>query len=107
MLASGKLRAIGVSSRRALYGIPSVREQGLDIDMANWRGLFTGRQVPAARQADMVKALQGAVAHASWQGALKQNRWQSSWMAGSDLVAFLETERAIAEVMVHILKLKA
>ena len=75
--------------------------------MANWRGLFTGRQVPATRQADMVKALQGAVAHASWQGALKQNRWQSSWMAGPDLVAFLETERAIAEVMVHILKLKA
>lgn len=107
MLASGKLRAIGVSSRRALYGIPSVREQGLDIDMANWRGLFTGRQVSAQRQTEMVKALQGAVAHASWQGALKQNRWQASWLSGPDLVAFLETERAVAEVMVHILKLKA
>lgn len=107
VLVSGKLRAIGVSSRRALYGIPSVREQGMDIEMANWRGVFTGRQVSMQRQAEMAQALQGAVAHASWQGALRQNRWQSSWLAGSDLAGFLETERAVAEVMVHILKLKA
>ena len=107
VLASGRLRAIGMSSRRALFGIPSVREQGIDTEMANWRGVFTGRQVPAQRQAQMVEALRTATVHASWQGALQQNRWQSSWLAGADLASFLETERSVAEVMVYMLRLKA
>jgi len=84
-----------------------VREQGIDTEMANWRGVFTGRQVPAQRQAQMVEALRTATVHASWQGALQQNRWQSSWLAGADLASFLETERSVAEVMVYMLRLKA
>jgi putative tricarboxylic transport membrane protein len=43
MLASGQLRAINVSSRKSSFAIPSVRDQGLQVDMANWRGVFTGQ----------------------------------------------------------------
>jgi putative tricarboxylic transport membrane protein len=107
MLGPGKLRAIGVSSRRALYGIPAVREQGFDADMGNWRGVFTGQQVSAQRQAQMVSAVKSAVAHPSWQAALQQNRWQSSLLTGTDLTTFLDTERTVAEAMVYMLRLKA
>ena len=107
MLGPGKLRAIGVSSRRALYGIPAVREQGFDADMGNWRGVFTGQQVSAQRQAQMVSAVKAAVAHPSWQAALQQNRWQSSLLTGTDLNTFLDTERTVAEAMVYMLRLKA
>jgi putative tricarboxylic transport membrane protein len=33
-LAIGKLLAIGVSSQRATFGIPSIRDQGIDVEMA-------------------------------------------------------------------------
>ena len=66
-IASGKLRAIGASSRNAFMGVPAVRQQGVDADLANWRGVFTGKGVPAARQAVLLEAVRRAVATDAWQ----------------------------------------
>lgn len=106
-LASGKLRAIGVSSKRAVFGIPSIREQGVDVDMANWRGVFTGQNVPDARQAEMLEAVKAAAGHESWQKTLKQNHWESSLLSGPSLASFIDFDLTTSRVMVHLLKLKA
>ena len=106
-LASGKLRAIGVSSKRSVFGIPAIREQGVDVDMANWRAVFTGQAVSAARQAEMVEAVKRAVAYESWQKTLKQNHWESSWLSGPSLTSFIDFDLTTSRVMVHLLKLKA
>ncbi len=106
-IASGKLRAIGVSSRRSAFGLPSFREQGLDAVMANWRGVFTGKGVPPARMAEMLAAVEAATHHESWTRTLKQNRWEPSWLAGKDLTEFMELDLTTARVMVYLLKLKA
>jgi putative tricarboxylic transport membrane protein len=106
-IAAGKIRAIGVSSRRGKFGLPSFREQGVDAEIANWRGVFTGRDVPAARAAEMVAAIERATAHESWQRALRQNRWDASWLTGHDLTDFIELDLATAQVIVYLLKLKA
>ncbi len=106
-IASGKLRGIGVSSRHSTFGLPSFREQGIDAVMANWRGVFTGKGVAPARVAEMVAAVEAAVAHASWQRALKTNRWDASWLAGKDFSDFIELDLTTARVMIYLLKLKA
>lgn len=106
-LASGKLRAIGVSSKRSVFGIPAIREQGVDVDMANWRGVFTGQGVSAARQADMVEAVKTATHHESWQKILRQNHWESSWLSGPSFTSFIDFDMTTSRVMVHLLKLKA
>jgi putative tricarboxylic transport membrane protein len=106
-LASGKLRAIGVSSKRSVFGIPSIREQGLDVDMANWRGVFTGQNVSEARQAEMLEAVKAAAGHESWQKTLKQNHWESSLLSGPSLGSFIDFDTTTSRVMVHLLKLKA
>ena len=106
-LLSGKLRAIGVSSKRSTFGIPAIRERGVDVDMANWRGVFTGQGVPAARQAAMVEAVKAATAHESWQKTLQQNRWESSWLSGPAFSSFIDFDLTTSRVMMHLLKLKA
>ena len=106
-IASGKLRAVGVSSRRSVFGLPSFREQGLDAVMANWRGVFTGKGVSAARTAEMLAAVEAATRHESWLRTLKQNRWEPSWLTGKDLAEFMELDLTTARVMVYLLKLKA
>jgi putative tricarboxylic transport membrane protein len=106
-LASGKLRAIGVSSKRTVFGIPSIREQGVDVDMANWRGVFTGQNVAEARQAEMLEAVKAATGHESWQKTLKQNHWESSLLSGPSLASFIDFDLTTSRVMVHLLKLKA
>ena len=106
-IASGKLRAIGVSSRRSVFGLPAFREQGLDATMANWRGVFTGKRVSAVRTAEMLTAVETAAHHESWVRTLKQNRWEPSWLSGKDLAEFMELDLTTARVMVYLLKLKA
>lgn len=106
-LASGKLRAIGVSSKRSVFGIPAIREQGVDVDMANWRGVFTGQGVTATRQAEMVEGVKTATNHELWQKTLKQNRWEPSWLSGPGLASFIDFNVTTSRVMVYLLKLKA
>lgn len=105
-LASGKLRALGVSSRRSSYGIKSVREQGMDVELTNWRAVFTGPQVAPARQAEMVEAIRLATADSAWKKSLKEGFWEPSWLAGADLRNFLDLDTKTAQLMVQLLKLK-
>ncbi len=106
-IAAGKLRPIGVSSRRSAFGVPSFRDQGLDAVMANWRGVFTGKNVQSSRAMEMLSAVEAATNHESWLRALKQNRWEPSWLSGKDLTEFMDLDLATARVMVYLLKLKA
>lgn len=106
-LAGGQLRAIGVSSRKASFGIPSIRDQGVQVEMANWRGVFTGKGVPADRQAAMVEAVRQASNHENWKAVLKQNHWDASWLNGKDFAESIDFDLTTARVMVHLLKLKA
>jgi putative tricarboxylic transport membrane protein len=106
-LRSGRLRAIGISSRRGIFGLPTFKEQGVDADMANWRAVFTGKDVSAARAQELVQALEQATAQESWQRALRNNRWDGAWQSGKDLRQFLELEQTTAGVMTYLLKLKS
>lgn len=105
-IASGKLRAIGVSAKRPFLGIPSAREQGVDADLANWRGIFTGKAVPPKRHQELVAAARRAVQTDAWKTTLKRQNWDSSWMEGKDFEGYLELDSAMAGVMTILLKLK-
>jgi putative tricarboxylic transport membrane protein len=106
-LAGGQLRAIGVSSRKSSFGIPAIRDQGVQVEMSNWRAVFTGKGVSPERQAEMVEAVRLATLHDSWKATLKQNHWDASWMTGKDLTNQIDLDLTTARVMVHLLKLKA
>jgi putative tricarboxylic transport membrane protein len=106
-LASGKLRALGISSPRGSNGIRSLREQGLDLEASNGRTLFTGKGVPAARQAKMVEAMRAATGYDSWKKTARQSFWEPSWLAGPDLAQSIDLEMKTAQLMVQLLKLKS
>ena len=106
-LASGQLRALGVSSRRRLYGTNSFKEQGVDAEMSNWRAIFTGIGVSDERCRQLIAALEFACASESWKTSLSTNRWHPAWQSGKDFAEFLEMENTTAQVMNYLLKLKS
>ena len=106
-LQAGKLRALGVSSRRAMFGIASMRDQGLDAEMSNWRAVFTGKNLPAERTQQLLAAIDHASNQDSWKQALVSNNWNSSWQTGKALHEFLEVETSTAQLMTYLLKLKS
>ena len=77
-LASGKL---GCGRIGGAMPFPRLQFQGIDAVMANWRGVFTGKDVSPARTAELLAAVEQAT-HESWQQTLQQNRWEASWLSG-------------------------
>ncbi len=105
-VASGRLRALGVSSRKSAYGLRPLREQGLNVDLANWRAVFTGAGVSKSRQAEMVEALRSVVNDESWKKTLRQNYWDAAWLVGPDLVSALDIDIRTLQLAVQLLNLK-
>lgn len=105
-LASGRLKALGVSSRKSMYGIASFRELGIDAQMSNWRGVVTGKNVPAERARQLLAAVEAATATDSWKRSLQANRWDPALQSGRDFSDFLAMEMTTAQVMAYLLKLR-
>jgi putative tricarboxylic transport membrane protein len=105
-LASGKLRALGIASRRSVHGLPAMAEQGVNVELGNWRGVFAPGGLPPARSAQLRDAVQAATQHAAWKAALTRNNWQPAWLSGPALREAIEVDQAIAGVLVRLLQLK-
>jgi putative tricarboxylic transport membrane protein len=105
-LAGGRLRALGISARRTAFGVPSLADQGLNVVLSNWRGVFGAPGLDAAQQAALREAVLKATHHASWKDALQRNSWQPAWQSGAEFQASLDFDQSMARVVVHLLKLK-
>ena len=94
-LQAGKLRALGISSPERLPGvdIPTFKEQGVDVELVNWRGLMA----PGKIRPNDKKALDAALAEmarsAEWQAIVKERGWVDMYQPADQFAAFLEEEQ--------------
>src|SRR5688572_10974008 len=91
-IKSGKMRALAVSSPKALEGIPSLKEQGVDVELANWRGIFAAPGITKAQRDELIAALERATKSKEWQETLKKNDWEAFWLSGDAYGAYIESE---------------
>jgi len=99
-IQSGKMRALGVSSGERMANIPTLKEQGLNVELANWRGIFGAPGISKEQQAALVKAVEAATKHASWAETLKKQDWTAYWLAGDAYGAFIKEEnKRIGEIL--------
>jgi putative tricarboxylic transport membrane protein len=98
-IAAGKLRGLAISSDERLPGVdvPTLKEQGVDVSLVNWRGLFAA---PGIRDKDM-KTLSETVAKMvespAWQGTLKERGWLNLYQPADQFAAFLAEDQAKVE----------
>lgn len=101
-----RLVALGVSSRRSLHGVPSLSEQGLPIELANWRGVFGPAGIGDAQKQALRELVLRAAESAAWQQTLAQKDWIGALLSGRAFEQALEVDQSIAGVVAHMLKLK-
>jgi len=99
-IQSGKMRALAVSSAEKMNNIPSLKEQGFNVELANWRGIFGAPGITKEQQAALVKAVEAATKHASWAETLKKQDWAAYWLPGDQYGAFVQAEnKRIGEIL--------
>jgi len=106
-IESGTIRALAISSKRGRSGLPSLREGGVDTELANWRGVFAPAGISVTQTAALSTLVERVAKSPEWAELVRRNDWQATYRAGADFRSFIETEQTMARVVVHMLKLKA
>ena len=94
-IKAGKLRAIGVTSPERMAGVdvPTFKEQGIDLVLANWRSVVAPPGITEAQKKALVDTIEKMVKSDSWKTVLKQKGWDDAHLAGDDFAAFLKQEQ--------------
>jgi len=102
-IESGIVRVLAISSGERLPGLeaPTLREQGVDVELENWRSLVAPPGVRAADRARL-EALVGAMVRSpEWKEVLARYRWNDRYLAGPAFVRFVDDEEARVQAILH------
>ena len=91
---AGKLRVLAISADKRQDGIdaPTLKEQGIDVELFNWRGVFAPPGVSDADRAAMVAMISKMAATPQWAEVCKQRDWTQITLAGDAYKTFLDAE---------------
>lgn len=93
-IKSGRLRAIAVSSPQRLPGndTPTLKEQGLDVVLTNWRSVVAPPGITDAQKKTLADAIERMAKSKEWQDVLKQKQWDDAYLGGDQFATYLKTE---------------
>jgi putative tricarboxylic transport membrane protein len=106
-IKAGKLRALGITSDKRLAGvdIPTLKEQGINVEFINWRGLMAPAGISDAQRQEMVKKVTEMSKSEQWRAILAKNDWTDLFLAGDDFKSYVETEQKNVQSLVNTLGL--
>lgn len=95
-IKAGKLRALGISAdkRQAGIDIPTIKEQGIDVELFNWRGVFAPPGVKDADRAAMIELMRKMNQSPAWKEQLTARDWTDIFLAGDDYSKYITSEIA-------------
>ena len=93
---TGKMRALAVTSDKRLKGVevPTLKEQGIDVVIGNWRGVYGAPGINAEQRKALTELVVRATKSKAWAESLEKNNWTSALMTGPDFDKFVDDEFA-------------
>ena len=96
--ATGKLRILGVSAGQrlpgAMAGVPTWKEQGVDLVYGSWRTILGPKGISPEQTAFWENALRKASETPEWKAELERYYWSDYFVTGAALRKNLEKEYA-------------
>jgi putative tricarboxylic transport membrane protein len=97
---AGKMRALAQSGPAKVEGIASLKEQGIDVELGNWRGIFGAPGITPAQRDALVALVKSATETPSWKATLEKLGWTPYFLGGDDYARFIEQDsRRIAGII--------
>lgn len=91
---AGTVRALALSSEARVPGvdIPTLKEQGVDASLSNWRGIAAPPGITPAQRQAYLDLIDKVVKSPAWKAQLAQNGWADAYLAGDPFKSYIEAE---------------
>lgn len=93
-IESRRLRGLATSSGQRLrdVAVPTLREQGYNVTLTNWRGLFARSDISDEQRRRLQGVIEAMVTSDAWRETLRRHRWTDLYLPGDAFVRFLVEE---------------
>lgn len=101
-IKSGKLRGLAVTAANKLPDstIPSLSEQGVNVIIGNWRGVYGAAGLNPEQTQALIDAVLQAGKSTTWSEGLKHHRWfRSAPLTGDSFARYVEEDMARKRAM--------
>lgn len=101
---AGDVRLLAISSEErveAVSDVPTWTEQGIDVVVNHWRGVFGPPEMPDEARQYWIDRFAQMVETETWQEVLERNQWSPIFNAGEDFQAILEEEAETTETLLR------
>lgn len=100
-IKAGKLRPIGITSPARLKGvdIPTLKEQGINVELGNWRGVYGAAGITPEQRKKLIDAVAKATRSKTWAETLEKNHWTPALLSGDDFGKFVDEDHARARAL--------
>ena len=106
-IQSGELRALAISAPEKAEGIdiPTLKEQGVDVELANWRAVVAPPGIDDEQKKVLVDAVDAMAKSDGWKKVLADKGWMDLYMSGDDFAKYLADENARVSAILKTLGL--
>jgi putative tricarboxylic transport membrane protein len=104
-IKAGTVRPLAISAPARVPGvdIPTLKEQGVDATLANWRGIAAPPGLSAAQKQAYLDLTDKVVKSNSWKEVLKSNGWNDQYLAGDAFKTYIEEEtKRVTEILTQL-----
>ena len=95
MGARDSVRIIGITAPSRVGDapdVPTLKEQGFDVQFVNWRGFFGPPGMSSSMKNEIAKMLGDIQKTPEWEAVRKRNAWVNIYNPGDKFVSFLEKQ---------------
>ena len=81
------------ASEAAVPIAPTLQEQGIDVELANWRGVVAPPEISEEGRLCLVALVDELVASGGWAETRERYGWQDFALSGDEFTTFVSDER--------------
>ncbi|MDZ5459232.1 tripartite tricarboxylate transporter substrate binding protein [Azohydromonas lata] len=95
-IKGGKMKPIAVTAEQRLKGLdaPTLKEQGYNVVISNWRGVYGAPGITAEQRKALIDMVTKATQAPAWTQAVQTNGWTPALLTGDAFGKFVDDEFA-------------
>jgi putative tricarboxylic transport membrane protein len=74
--------------------VPTLKEQGINVEIGNWRGVYGAPGITPEQRKALIDVLVKATKSKSWAESMEKNNWTAALLTGAEFEKFVDDDFA-------------